>query len=97
VIDIAIVIAACGGGVSLTDTQKVWCASHDMTKLAVVGNGDDLVLRAADKLGMTIPPEVVQANAISLDVAVGGLREGRPPPAVWLPQTRVTPGAATQP
>jgi len=62
------VLAGCG--TSLTDAQRLWCQSHDMTQndsavaIGFASPSDDTVLEAAETLGIEVPAEIAQANAV---------------------------------
>ena len=59
---LAVAAAACGS--SLTDAQALWCSGHDMTGLMGISNTDNLVLRAADSLGIEAPGSITRADSV---------------------------------
>lgn len=80
-----------GCGSSLSDAQRVWCQSHDMTQPTYFGTKDDLVIKAAESLNIKVPDEIRFADAYFYAVNNGLLTPDLPQgwPAV-LDQWRTT-------
>lgn len=52
-----------GCGSSLTDAQRVWCRSHDMSQPTYFGTNDGVVIKAAESLNIAVPDSIRFANA----------------------------------
>ena len=54
----AVAAAADPASASLTDAKRIWCSEHDMSETWAFGNNDDVVIKAAEDLGIEVPEDV---------------------------------------